>query len=1067
MSKRISKKAPGFGMVLIGFLVFSWITPAEAASRVLRVGIYDFRPLVFVDTDGQARGFFIDILDQIAGKENWKITYVPGEWSQCLNRLDDGEIDLLVSIAHSEERAEKFDFTQQHLFVLWAEIYKREQEKIDSIFDLQGKTVSVVKGALSNSDLSTLLNEFGVSCTLIEKSSYSEILESMDQSRSDAGVFTSIYGMQIPESHQITRTRIVFAPAKLRFAVKKQTYPNILVVLDRYFAEFQADSNSVYYQAYDRWIEPVRVKTITPIWIYGMVAALGTSAILLIVFNIALKRKVAEKTKALSEEIAARSQAQKSLQESLEKYTVLFDVFPLGITVSDSSGKILETNSQAEVLLGLSKPEHERRSINGQEWEIIRPDGSTMPPQEYASVIALEEKRKIENCEMGIVRPDGRITWISVTAAPIPLDNHGVVVTYGDITELKASEEALRFNSWLLKAVQQSVIATDPDGRVIYWNSAAEKLYGWTSQEALNQPIINLIASPSAIGHANEIKERLQAGKCWAGEYLIRHRDGTEFPVEVFNSPIHDENGVFTGIIGVSTDIRDRKQAEEALKQSEERYRVLVENINDVIFEIDATGVATYISPTIEPMSGYSPAELIGHNLFGFVHPEDIGWLTERFREVLAGQTRSSQYRLLKKTGDFFWVRSSSRVIYDDGKPVGLRGALTDVSEMIRLEDELRQAHKLEAIGKLAGGIAHDFNNIMAIILGNTELALQDIPEWNPVHESLQEIRNASLRAKEIVRQILSFSRKTGADRKRIRLTPIIQDTLSLLRATIPSTIHIVANFDASDDTILANQTQISQILINLSNNAAYAMKDNGGRLFIGLNNVVVDTSHLANCPDLKPGHYIRLTVSDTGGGIDPQIIGSIFDPYFTTKAMGEGSGMGLAIVYGLVKTHEGAISVDNKPGVGTTFHVLFPVVECAISTEKKTDQTEQPSAHERILLIDDEPSIIKMVQKMLQSMGYHIECETDPIKALERFCAHPDHFDLVITDFTMPNIRGDQLAKKIHEISPEKPVILSTGHSEFVQQDSAEKLGISAYLMKPYKRETLLNTIRKVLDRV
>ena len=399
----------------------------------------------------------------------------------------------------------------------------------------------------------------------------------------------------------------------------------------------------------------------------------------------------------------------------------------------------------------------------------------------------------------------------------------------------------------------------------------------------------------------------------------------------------------------------------------------------------------------------------------------------------------------------------------ESGKVTGVVEYVSDITERKRLEAQLQQSHKMEAIGTLTGGIAHDFNNILGIILGNLELALDDVPEWNRAKFNLEEIRTASLRAKDVVRQLLSFARKTGLEKKPTNIIPFVKESLNLMRSSIPTSIEIFQNIAKDVDTILADPTQINQVLINLCTNADHAMPD-GGMLEVSLKNVELDEDTSAQYPDLDPGRYVNLTVSDTGQGINPEFKDRIFDPYFTTKEVGKGTGMGLSVVHGIVKSHGGAISVDSEFGRGTAFSIFFPVVEEEAVIETDTIE-ELPTGSERILFVDDEESMVYIGRNRLERFGYKIEAKTSPVEALELFRNNADQFDLVITDMTMPQMTGVQLAQKLLEIRPDIPIIICTGFSAKVDGEKAKKIGIRQYIEKPLNRSDLAKLVRKVLD--
>lgn len=370
---------------------------------------------------------------------------------------------------------------------------------------------------------------------------------------------------------------------------------------------------------------------------------------------------------------------------------------------------------------------------------------------------------------------------------------------------------------------------------------------------------------------------------------------------------------------------RGRTAAEVALQASEETYRQLVENVNDVIYATDEKGVLTYLSPAIESQSGYKPSELIGRVFSDFIYHEDRPRILQEFEQVLAGHLEPSEYRIVIKSGESRWIRSSSRPIYQGDRVVSLQGVYIDITEKRRLEEQLRQAHKMEALGTLAGGIAHEFNNILSAILGFTDLTQYEVPEDSVARSYLQHVLKAGDRAKDLVQQILAFSRQSDQTREPLFLGTVIQEGLPLLRASLPATIDIRLHLNAEFGAVLANRTQMHQIVINLCSNAEYAMRTTGGSITIAVDNIEVDDACTYSHLGLRHGPYVRLRVCDTGVGMPSHIAERIFDPFFTTKEVGEGTGMGLAIVHGIITNHDGAITVASTSGQGTTFEIYLP----------------------------------------------------------------------------------------------------------------------------------------------
>jgi len=380
-------------------------------------------------------------------------------------------------------------------------------------------------------------------------------------------------------------------------------------------------------------------------------------------------------------------------------------------------------------------------------------------------------------------------------------------------------------------------------------------------------------------------------------------------------------------------------------------------------------------------------------------------------------------------------------------------------------EKQLQQVMKLQAIGTLAGGIAHDFNNILFPIVGYTELTIDDVPEDSQARQNLEEVLKAANRAKELVQQILTFSRQSSQERKALKVQYLIKEAVKLLRATIPSSIEIDCDIDESCGPIKGDPTQIHQIIMNLCTNAYHAMQESGGKLEVSLKEIILSYAQSRERLGIKAGQHIALTVKDSGHGMEPQVMERIFEPYFTTKEQGKGAGLGLSVIHGIVKNYGGDITVSSRPGKGATFEVILPIID-EIQEEIETDAPSIAiQGKERILLIDDEDQIINIEQQILERLGYQVTPKTDSEEALEEFAAQPDRFDLVITDMTMPKMTGDQLARRMMEIKPQIPVILCTGYSETISEEKALAMGIDKFVMKPIVKDVLASTIRTVLD--
>ena len=508
--------------------------------------------------------------------------------------------------------------------------------------------------------------------------------------------------------------------------------------------------------------------------------------------------------------------------------------------------------------------------------------------------------------------------------------------------------------------------------------------------------------------------------------------------------------------IDLQNEIKERRRAEKELKESEGKYRTLFEKSTDAIFVVQKnTGDLLDANQAGVRLCGRALAELRRLTLLDVTQWEDYDRC-----EIIAF---SGQVEELGKV-TFLRPDKPPRVAILTGVSLDAEVIILiarDITDELAMQEHLRQAQKMEAIGTLAGGIAHDFNNILFAILGYAELALQDLPDQGPFRQKLEAIHSAGLRARNLVAQVLTFSRRDAQVRSPINLDIMLEDALKLLRPAIPSTIEIRKQIDAKG-CILGDPSRINQIIMNLCTNAYQEMEKEGGVLGICLSEVRI-TKRTDGSARVPAGEYVKLTVSDTGAGIPAEHLERIFDPYFTTKPKGKGTGLGLAVVLGIVRSHGGTIQVESRMGQGTRFDLYFPLAEAPVE-EKEAEAYQASGGDERILLVDDELELLNMEKEMLSRMGYAVTTMNDPAEALKLFAGQPSYYDLVITDMAMPKMTGDTLAGELLRIRPDIAVILCTGFNEFTSPEEAAKMGIKGYLTKPVSARRLSNTIRKAL---
>jgi len=510
-------------------------------------------------------------------------------------------------------------------------------------------------------------------------------------------------------------------------------------------------------------------------------------------------------------------------------------------------------------------------------------------------------------------------------------------------------------------------------------------------------------------------------------------------------------------------DIAKRAAVLRELQVSEQRYRLLFERDVTGNFAADRDGLVLDCNAAFADLFGFpSPRDARGVNIFDLWEKAGV---PGTLRDLISGQGKVVNHEVAIRRGVVIrhLLLSCDTVVDAEGEVEELRGYIFDISEPKRLEDQLRQSQKMEALGTLAGGIAHDFNNILGVILGYAEIIESAADPDSGLDRRIKEISRAGRRARDLVTQILNFSRQGPQERHAMTMAPLIKEALKLLRSSVPANVEIISRMETDRDNVMADPTQMHQIMLNLCGNASHAMQEAGGTLTVTLADVRNDDP-VTPPEDLgRPERFVRLTVADTGPGIDPEVADRVFDPFFTTKQQGEGTGMGLAMVHGIVKRHDGYLELENRPGQGAAFHVFLP----------KTSETERPDAdipadlvfrQGRILFVDDEKPLADIGREMLESCGFEVATRTSSVEALEAFKFRARDFDLVITDQTMPNMTGMEFAREVLKIRPDMPIILCTGFSDAVSYDRLRDVGIGDFIMKPILKHDLVASISRLL---
>jgi PAS domain S-box-containing protein len=895
-----------------------------------------------------------------------------------------------------------------------------------------------------------------------------------------------------------------------------------------------------------------------------------------------------QQTHCVFTDITARQQAEAALKDSEERYRTVADfTYDMEYWLGPDQ-KIIYMSPSCERLTGYTREEFLRAP--DLLLRIVHPED-----RDHFD----KHRREARSCshpldlDFRLIHRDGRELWVSHACQPVyGLDGRylGRRVSNRDITERKHAEVALRQANETLRvtldAAPVAIFDLDTEGRVkSLWNAAAEKLLGWRRDEVLGRFL------PSVPEESREefarFREGLHSGKPIMGKDVVRRRkDGSLIEYSVYAAPKYDDDGQVAGNIAVLVDITERKWAEEALRESEERFRLLVENAPDAIF-IQTQKRFAYLNKEALKLFGASTAEqMLGRPILDRIHPNFRDIVRERMQlineerqavprmeqqylkmdgspieveisvvpfryqgqkgglvfvrditdrkraeeavqegmrlnqllldslpcsakllrphtwEIVAaneaavqmgatpgafcyttfgqgqepctyclapkawetGQAQHMEIESLGKVWDVYWIPIKEDLCLNYAFDITARKEAERTQKT--LEAQLMQSQKMEALGTLAGGIAHDFNNILGAMLGFAEITYYQLPEASEEKHYLENILKAGDRARHLVKQILSFSRREQVERQPLSLIPIVKETIKFLRASLPTTIDIHARLEDGKAMVVADPTQIHQVLLNLATNAAHAMEGKGGVLEISLQTVQLDPEEISLYEGIGPGPYLELRVSDTGCGMEPGILERIFEPFFTTKEPWKGTGMGLAVVYGIVKALEGTIKVSSEPGQGTTFLVLLPLTEARLRAAEPEVLTPLSRGEGRILFVDDDPDFFRAGKLMLEGLGYEVRGHYRSGEALEDFQARPDHFDLIICDQTMPGLTGLELAAACASLRPDMPIILCTGFSESVTPEKALAAGIAEVVTKPYDLRQIAKIIKKVLKK-
>jgi len=774
-------------------------------------------------------------------------------------------------------------------------------------------------------------------------------------------------------------------------------------------------------------------------------------------------------------DIDDRKQAEEALRERKEQLRVIFDASLAGIILVNPQGTIQFANNRMAEMFGMSLGQLIGSSYSEHLEEKERQAGDERMRQLIRGDIQSVE------IERHYLRADGSDFWGFLSGKRLKNPDgtlRALVGIIADITERKQAEETLRASRNLLHSVLENVpirvFWKDTELRYLGCNTAFAHDAGFSHpEEILGKDDFQMCWHEQAELYRADDKLVINSGTPKIGiEEPQTTSDGRTICLRTSKVPLHDAENNIVGVLGIYEDITQRKQVEESLRESENRLRFALEGSNDGLWDVQIKTGATYISPRSREILGYQGDEAreFDNVWTELVHPEDLLLTEERLRQHIEGVAPifEAEQRLRTKSGDWKWVLARGKVVSRDenGEPLRITGTHTDLTEQKKLQEQLNQAQKMESIGRLAGGVAHDFNNMLGVILGHAEMARRKEAVSPKLLDHLEQIQHAAERSADIVRQLLAFARKQTIVPRVLDLKESVASMLKMLRRLIGEEINLAWQPDEVVWPVKMDSSQMDQILVNLCINARDAIAG-VGRINIETRNVTVDTDFCAGHIGSMPGEYVLLTVSDNGCGMDKEISKKIFEPFFTTKEEGQGTGLGLAMVYGIVKQNAGFIDVDSEPGNGTTFSIYLPRYVGKEEQARAAGPREPVRrGEETVLLVEDEPSILELGKEILEMQGYRVLAASTPGEAIRIAVEHIGEIHLLITDVVMPEMNGRELTRKLLSFYPGLKRLFMSGYSaDIIAHHGVLDEGVE-FIQKPFSLDALLDKAREVLDK-
>jgi len=1113
-----------FAALLASFLIASPSFATDLKEQRIRIGAFNFYPGIFQAKDGAILGFYVDVIAEVARREGWQVEYLYGDWAEGISRVKSGEVDMLTSVAWTRERAEFLDYGKVPLLTVWGELYVPRRSQLTSIREVEGKKVAVMKADFNGASFRNMVEKFGLTCQFVEYGNFEEIFQAVSVGLVDAGVVNNTFGAAKQYEYGLASTGIIFNPFDIFLATAKGKNGELLQAMDRYLVAWRASDESPYHKALKRWSHGNAASLpVTPGWLFPALAACAVVWAAGSIFIFLLRKQVRRKTvEAMShlEALSLKNFTIENLNDAVYWITPEGRIWDVNGAASQMLGYTKEE------LLSMAIPDIDPDCPPGRwlaHWEELKQkgslqfeemhrtrDGRAIPVEitaNYSSYNGTEYNCSIVRDITERKRMEQALEHrLAVLTEPVANLSGISVEDLFDLEELQAIQDSFA------QATGVASIITDANGRPITRPSNFCALCSEIIRKT-DRGLTNCMNSDAALGDTTQFGPSMQpclSGGLWDGgaaihvgghhvgnwlvgqvlddscdiERMLAYADEigadkaayrqalstvTRMPREQFEKvcqALFQIAGQLSRMaihnVQQAQHISERKRSEELLLE----YRKVIECSRDLVCVLDreyryrmANGsFLAYRERTLDQVVGRTAAEVLGEEVFAAIKP--------RLDACLRGQAVTFE---MQSEFPEYGMRSlvvSCNPIADKKGSIRVACVISDQTDKRHLEEQLRQSQKMEAIGHLAGGIAHDFNNILTVIVGYGNFLEMDAALSLQQKEQVEQIIAAAEKGSQLTRGLLTFSRKQIMDPRVLELNALVNQVQKFLLRIIGEDVRLQFTPHHERLNVLADASQLEQILMNLATNARDAMPG-GGVLSIETCSQEIDTAYAQSQGYGSPGRYACITVSDTGNGMDRQTRERIFEPFFSTKVVGKGTGLGMSIVYGIVKQHKGFINVYSEPGDGTAFKIYLPLAEDAQGAELQSFAPETPEpGSETILVAEDDASVRTLVESLLTRYGYRVILAVDGNDCVEKYLAHRESISLILMDVIMPGKNGTEAIAEIRGIDPEARVLYSSGYTaDFMKNRGVFNEGVDL-IMKPVQPLALLKKVREVIDR-